>query len=815
MNICNKFVTGLFLLFISCSVFARTRISGGMIVGKVVEKNNYSPMPFATVSIENDCKKIIGGTTTGEDGCFEISNVIYGKLNVKISFIGFKDTTFIVEIQENANKIDLGVIELTSDAIALKSAIVTAKIPVIEQKLDKIVMNVSAAVTTQGSNALDIIKKAPGVSVDPSGNILLNGNLVSVWLDGHPSNLTGDDLVSMLNSTDGSAIDKIEIIAQPSSKYDASGTGGIINIKTRKNFIKGISGSIRGSYSAAYYNKYYPGSDGTFVLNYKNNKSNSTLTYSPRINSDFRTFDTETIFYNDNFISSDTRLERTSCSHNIKLATDFYVHKKNIFGYSVSGTTNGLNDYTTDNSGSTLYNNNHFVEKTKTSSKNDYSINNFSLNFNYTRIISDSKELNISGDYYYYDLAHGLNQENTFLGENNEETHAPNIFISNSNQFINIMSFKTDYEQSLGKVGKLETGIKWAKSYTDNILIREEMINSTWIINNNLSSKFNYNEDITAAYFALSGQINKKIIYKAGLRGEYTTSKGEWISIDSLTSKKYIDIFPTIFTGYNPNENIKFSFSYSIRTRRPSYGELNPSRFYLDAKTISIGNPELNPEYSHNINLTLGVKKAYTLGIRGTFVRKAIIENPDYDSESEEKTMTWQNFGKQNIVGGFFSITELAISKWFVINGNIFASYLSTSDAQTIFKRSNFFAHANISGTIILPKNYKIELSGRYQSRMPYGYFVIDPRSDITIGLRKEILKSNFILTITANDLLSTNSSKVTMNDNIYKYYLLSSESRSRRIVLSLSYRFGQGKKINNRKYESSEEVSRVGNINL
>ena len=189
-------------------------------------------------------------------------------------------------------------------------------------------MNISETVTTQDSNVLDIIKKAPGVSVDPSGNILLNGNLVSVWLDGHPTNLTGEDLGSMLNATDGSAIDKIEIIAQPSSKYDASGTGGIINIKTKKNFIKGISGSIRGSYYAAYYNDYYQESDGTFILNYKNSKSNSTLTYSPRINSDFRTFDTETIFYNDNFISSDTRLERVSRSHNIKLSTDFYFHKK-------------------------------------------------------------------------------------------------------------------------------------------------------------------------------------------------------------------------------------------------------------------------------------------------------------------------------------------------------------------------------------------------------------------------------------------------------------------------------------------------------
>lgn len=810
----NKILIFIVTFLISNSSFAG--INNGILMGKVTERSNNAPLPFATVSIKNENNIVVGGAITGDDGNFQINNTIkYGKLNVKVSFIGYKDTTFIINIFENDNKIDLGTIGLSADNIALQSAIIVAKIPVMEQKLDKIVMNVSEAVTTQGSNVFDIIKKAPGVSIDPSGNILLNGTAVGVWLDGRPSNLTGSDLEAMLSSTDGSTIDKIEVIAQPSSKYDASGTGGIINIKTRRNFINGFSGSIRGSYTAAYYDKYYQSSDGTFVLNYKNNYSNSTLTYSPRENLDFRTFDTETLFYEGYSISSNTRLERNGFSQNIKLATDFYGGKKNIFGYIVSGMFNDLNDYTTDNSGNTLYNGDVFVERTKTSSKNDFGFDNFSLNLNYTRIISDSKELNINGDYYYYDLRHILNQENSFLGEDSEEIRAPHIFKSNSSQFINIVSFKTDYEQSLGKIGKLETGIKLARSFTNNILVREEQINSGWIINNNLSSNFNYKEDIAAAYISLSGQINKKLTYKAGIRGEYTSSNGAWISIDTLTSKKYINVFPTLFAGYNPNNNIRISFSYAVRTRRPAFGELNPSRFYLDAKTVSTGNPELDPEFSHNLNLTLGLYKTFSLGVRGTFVRNAIVENPGYDPASGEKRMTWQNFGEQNTIGGIFSITELAISKWLVLNGNFFASKLSTTDKSSSFKKSNFFAQANINGTIILPKEYKVELSGRYQSGMPYGYFVVEPRTDITIGIRKGILKNNGTISLVANDILSTNSSKVTITDNIYKYYQLSSESRSRRITLSLNYRFGQAKKVKIRKIEPSEEAYRVGNGNL
>ena len=148
-------------------------------------------------------------------------------------------------------------------------------------------MNVSEAVSTQGSNALDVLKKAPGISVDPSGNILLNGSAVQVWIDGRPSNLSGAELESLLSGTDGSTIDKIEIISHPSAKYDAAGSGGIINIKTKKSFAKGLNGSFKGSYTVGPYEKYYQGADGTLNLNYRSEKTNTSVTYSPRFNESF------------------------------------------------------------------------------------------------------------------------------------------------------------------------------------------------------------------------------------------------------------------------------------------------------------------------------------------------------------------------------------------------------------------------------------------------------------------------------------------------------------------------------------------------
>ncbi len=294
------------LIFTNLFAFGKSNVT---IYGKVIEKENGKPLPFATVSIHSLNNVVLGGTTSENDGSFRLNKAIDEECIIKISFIGFKDSTFKISPASDPD-INLGVIELKTDAVTLKSAIVTSRVPVIEQKLDKLVMNVAEAVATQGSTALDILKRAPGVSIDPSGNILLNGSQVQVWIDNRPSHMTGTDLENLLSSTDGSTIDKIEIISHPSSKYDAQGSGGIINIKTRKNFAKGLNGSIRGAYGAGLYKKYYNYADGTLNLNYRNEKNNLSLSYNPRYNEGFFHFKTETEMENSNIVNSNTRFER-------------------------------------------------------------------------------------------------------------------------------------------------------------------------------------------------------------------------------------------------------------------------------------------------------------------------------------------------------------------------------------------------------------------------------------------------------------------------------------------------------------------------
>ncbi|PKO95858.1 MAG: hypothetical protein CVU12_07920 [Bacteroidetes bacterium HGW-Bacteroidetes-7] len=804
----NKSITLLLLtLFLSCSMFAAK--NNGVISGKVIEKENGKALPYATISLHDLTEKVIGGTTSSDDGTFRINNLNIGECKVKVSFIGFKDTTLTVKIEENSSSLDLGILALAPDAVALKSAVVTAKVPVIEQKLDKIVMNVSEAVSTQGSNALDILKKAPGVSIDPSGNILLNGAAVQVWIDGRPSNLSGQELEALLSGTDGSNIDKIEIIAHPSSKYDAAGSGGIINIKTKKNFAKGLSGSVRASYNIAENDKIFHGTDGTLNLNYRGEKTNTSISYSPRYNQGFERMSTFTNMGSGVTLDGISDLRFDNTGQTLRISNDYFANKKNIFGFIVTGMISDGNLYLGEKSGSLLKRDGVLLEKTVSDIDGNDEFDYINTNLNYTRIFKEGQELTLNADYGYYDITKSSNQENQFYDINGTVTRTPDIFRSNSLQYINILSFKVDYEQIMFKKYKVETGLKWARSITDNNLLREDFISGSWVKNNQLSSLFMYNEDISAAYISAARQINEKISAKAGLRAEMTEAKGEWISADTVSSKSYVNLFPTLFLGYNPNKNLRFGLSYTLRVRRPNFRQLNPFRMYIDASNAIEGNPDLDPQYSNQISLSLGIKQHFSIALNGQFTDNAIIQSPYFNSQTGEKLIVWENFGKQNFMGASFSVTEYPVTKWLNLNANVFLASLSNSSGD--YKSESLFSQAYINTTFILPKNYKVEMIGTFQSGLPYGYFTVKPSGELSLGVKKGVMQNKGTISLMVNDILNTQNTRIRLDDGSIEEYTLQNNYKSQRVTVTFSLRFGQAKAIKKRKVGELEEGSRVG----
>lgn len=314
-------------------------------------------------------------------------------------------------------------------------------------------MNVAEAVSTQGSTALDILRKAPGISIDPSGNVLLNGNSVQVWIDNRPSNLSGQDLEALLSGTDGSTIDKIEIIAHPSAKYDAEGSSGIINIRTKKNFAKGVSGSLRGTYDASPYNSdLFNGLSGTANLNYRSEKTNTTISYSPKYEESYEKFTSNTDLGSGLILKGETLSESINKRYNYRLSHDYFINKKSVVGIIVSGLGRNDKENTNDDiTGSKLYNNGSLIRTNNTSIDSKSDFDNIYTNLNFTHTFKDNQEITLNADYGYYDIGSFSHQENYYFNSTGGIEILPEIYRSDSKQYLNIYSAKADYEQIIFK----------------------------------------------------------------------------------------------------------------------------------------------------------------------------------------------------------------------------------------------------------------------------------------------------------------------------------------------------------------------------
>ncbi len=801
------------LLFIILSMLHidATASSKVSIRGIVIEKENGNALSYATICLADADNKTICGTTSSDDGAFVLSTDAAGNFILKVSFIGFLDTIIPITLENSITSIDVGKIPLISSQSNLTSAVVTAKVPVIEQKLDKIVMNVSESVATQGSNALEVLRKAPGVSVDPSGNILLNGNSVQVWIDGRPSNLSGEELQILLSGTDGSSIDKIEIIAHPSAKYDASGSGGIINIKTKKNFAKGLNGSLKGSYNISPNDKPLNQTNGALSLSYRNDKSNTSINYSADYKESYEKITSSTIFGENRALKGNTGSNWINSNNLIRINRDQFLDKKNIAGFVINAMKSNTKSNLGTNTWNKLYINGDLANTTTTRNDGKDSYGYINANLNYTHIIRDGDEFTINADWGNYDIDKDADQKNTSISPDGGilDRHR---FRTNSEQGINIYSLRVDHQQKI--LGKLigEAGFKWARSITDNNLLMENLIDGFWQKDNGQSSLFSYNEDITALYATLAGQAGTKWNFKGGLRAEHTSSKGEWISAGTSTSANYIDLFPTLFAGYNPTADLRLGLSYSTRIKRPNFRQMNPFRMYIDASSSIEGNPELTPEKTNTFSLSAGYKNHFNLALTGQFTKNVIIQSPFIDTQSGERIIKWDNFGKQSFAGASISASEYPLSSWLTFNGNLFIAQVSNMSEE--YKNESLFSNGYFNLTFMLPKDYKAELTGFYQSGIPYGKFDIDPTGQIDAGIKKNFAQNKAQISLMFYDIFKTLSTTAKYSEPDGTEYIFENKFSNQRIALSFTFRFGQGKAYRSRKVGNLEEASRVGTQN-
>ena len=830
----KKFFLGMFLL---CSV----ALGAETIKGSVMDTKG-TPMPFVTISVLDKDSSLITGAITDEQGKYSIESP---------SLVGRAGEGFLVQASYIGYHTAFGGPDfvLREETERLAEVEVKAKKPLIERQMDKLVVNVSASPLSAGSNGNDILRRSPGVRIDKDGNITVNGKGVEIWIDGKPSYLSGQQLKAMLDGTDGNTIEKIEIISNPSAKYDASGQGGIINIKTKRNMMKGLNGMLSAGYGGMYFGDVKRWLNNEMVslnLNYRGEK-----TY---------TFGQLTQVYAQNDVDFETRrtvpeigskqaIENYSYSgynldfqyYMLKLGNDWYIDSVNTFGFILQVPYMRMRQDIIDdrNIGYTVYGSDTTFSKTATNTATQAPQHTANLNFTHTFNEALERELTVNVDYNRYSTR-SANLQKTDFG-----TRSLNLDI-NTRQAADIYSAKLDFQTKFWQTGMIETGVKYALSSTDNRMTTDSTINN--VKQPQTISNFLYQEHVAAAYISVGKQFGEHWSAKLGLRGEYTFSHGNWTSADSVTNKSYFDPFPTAYVGYTSSplgklqQPIAVSASYTRRIKRPNYWMLNPFRTYVDAYSYQEGNTNLTPEFNNDVELHFSWTQYLNLTFnfahtQGMFSQKTTILSDGTG------VLQWVNFGTCTTHGGNLSLTELPlvpkfanaqtaegeivnrkssnrqlVGAWLALTVNagwyhfLNKSYDLKPDGKPVYRLGNHYGYVGGTLSAYLPKDWTMTLDGNWSSPMTTGYERQESTYYLSFGIRKMYMKRGLIFNLNVQDLArSLRFTSTDMGQQPGYSSWFSQTVRQQRVMLSVTWMFGQQQQHKYRKVGELDESSRLG----
>lgn len=729
---------------------------------------------------------------------------------------------------------------LTSDNIDsllnLPEVEVLVKKKLVERVGDKIVMNVSESPFAVGSNGVEILRKAPGVMVDKDGNITVNGKSVEVYIDGRPSYMSGAQLNAMLTGSNGTMIEKLEIITNPSAKYDASGQGGIINIKLKRNKMRGLNGIVSANYGGMYFSdvKHYHSTESAYLnLNYRTTKTYTNVTLIQAYND----LSYNPLTQNRQPVGAEGQKPKDTLSmrgesyyvdqsqyYSVRVSNDWYIDSVNTLGFIAHFPffTHGCGTDDTSKMHSYIRYNNEYLQYTATKGRQlDYGPQH-TVNLNFTHVFCDSlsRELTVNADYVrYYNRSLNSQRNFAYIDKATPYTHpvVPGLDIE-SKQYNNIADAKLDFQTRFWKTGMLEAGVKYVYSGSINRMVTDSLLAGTTHTSTN---DFNYDEHVAAAYVTASKQW-EKVTAKLGLRGEYTYSMGNWISSDTTSKYSYFNLFPTAFVGYNPAEKWLMSLSYTRRIKRPSYYQLNPFVTYLDPHTITIGNPALKPEFNHQVDINFGWSQYVSLAFNFAHTQNMLNQKAEVMPYGDQQQM-WVNFGTCTTHGGVLGLTELPLVPKFddehKVNGawlalTVNASYYNfISRGQEDYVQRHNWAQVYGALTSYLPEDIQMSVDGNWNAPMVMGYQRMEGTYGMNFAFKKTWKPKQVTLSLQVSDILR---SAYTVNETILGlgegYYAnVYANLNMQRVTIGVTWLFGQQQMQKHRKVGVSDEASRLG----
>ena len=803
-------ILSIITIFISSNLFAQQSVITGTV-------NAEGEVSGAIVTLLKSTDSSVIKTTLCEaNGNYTLSNLKAGSYLLSISHVGyiqFYTKTFSLGASQ---QLQFEKISLLANSKELKEITVTAKKQFIERKIDRLVLNPDAIIGNAGGNALEVLEKAPGIQVDVNGNISFKGKQgVMVFVDDKPTYMAALDLANYLRSLPAGSIEIVELMSNPPAKYDAAGNSGIINIRLKKNTLKGFNGSLSVSYGQGRYHR----TNNSFNINYRLNKINYYANLSWNQNHSYqdltinRKYFTPSGLYKSAF-TQNSYIKREIEGLNLKLGADYYISNKSTAGLVISGFENRT--FSPVQNRSAIINENNQVDSTVLATNpGDRKWKNGSINLNYTyKINKKGSEISANADYLNYqaDITQRLesfnfNPANTVSSKSTLESFLP--------ANLDIQSFKSDYLSPLKGNAKLEAGVKFSRVKTDNTASVFDIINAISIPNYEFSNKFLYDENINAAYLNYAKE-GKKLSIQTGLRIENTSISGQQLGNpvikDSSFVRNYSNLFPTVYLQYKFDslQKNQMTFSMGRRINRPNYQDLNPFSYPLDRFTYYGGNPFLQPTLAYYAELSHTFNNKITTSIDYSLTDNVIMET------NEQRGNIYYsrpgNFAKE-VSYGLNVNANLQPAKWLTLM--LYTELRNVAYRSVIYGQNldeeRFYWYVGPTSQFTITKNLSAELAYTYQSSVLVAQFLTIPVWQMRAGLSQKIMKGKGSLRLNVNDMFFTNKPGGDIRNIANATANWRSILDSRVTNIAFSYRFAKGKTLAARNSGASdEEKSRV-----
>lgn len=792
------------------------------VTGQINQSGN-KPAEFATVTLlKAKDSSLVKGAIADINGKYEFDQVKQGRYLIAAVAVGMTKNYSPV-FEAGNGKVQAPAVILETASKTLKGVDVTARRPFIEQKADKMVVNVESSITAAGGNAMEALEKSPNVTVDKDGNISMKGKSgVIIMIDGMPTNMSSQDVAELLRSMPATNLDQIELITNPSAKYDAAGNAGIINLKLKKNTNYGTNGSI----SAGVAQGVLPRWDGNLNLNHRAARFNvfGSYNYSHREQQQtLGVFRRNVTGEQTQVFDQTSRFPNRSDYNAGRIGADYFISKGHTIGVIADLAMNNRN---TPSTATTLIGNGRQVDSIlNTNTYDGGRWKRGAYNINYRGILdSTGKELNIDLDYARNSDRQSSNIYSLTRDGLGKARLGADTVRNNQPSSIDIKTAKIDYVHPLKNQAKLEAGVKVSFVTTDNDARFDSLRHGNWILDENRSNHFIYKENINAAYINFSKQY-KKLFVQLGLRGEQTHITGNSTSVKAeqanviKNDSSYFNLFPSMALTYKLNKDNSLGFTYSRRIQRPSYEDLNPFEGYIDRYTKEAGNPYLRPQYSNNLEVTYTFKEmlSASFGYSHTKDMMTKILEADVDKATGDTSIIrykYMNVAKADNFNLGMSL-PIPITKWwmsFTTLTGTYAKYGTVVNNNQV-NLSSFGFVGRTQHTFTITKNTSAELVYLYVSPQiaNEGLFRMKSLSSLDLGLQQKVLKGKGTLKVNVTDLLGTKYFRGTF-DNAGRYTSVESRWDARQVRVAFNYRFGNSnvKAARSRQTGLEDEQSRV-----